>query len=179
MAGGIIGSILGGVLTGGAGPAIGAGIGAAIPSVAEIARTITERLIPDPAKRAEAEAAIAAALANRDAAMLQAVTSSDAAQNAINLAEAQGNDRYSSRWRPSIGWIGALALGYQFLFAPFATWLGGLLGTMFGFTFPVPPMLPTGDLMPLIYALLGLTASRTVERINGVSTTAPAQPGHR
>lgn len=174
-AGGFLGSILGGVVTGGAGPAIGAGIGSAIPTVAEIAKTITERLVPDPIKRAEAEAAIANALAAREAAMLQAVQAQDTAQNQINLAEAQGNDRYSSRWRPTIGWIGALALGYQFLFAPLMTWTGGLVGTAFGFSFPVPPMLVMSDLMPLVVALLGLTASRTVERISGVSTAIPAK----
>lgn len=175
MAGGILGQVIGGIMTGGAGPAIGAGIGQAIPAAAEIAKTMAERLIPDPLKRAEAEAAIAAALAARDAQLLQAAATNDTAQNAINLAEAQGNDRYSARWRPTIGWIGALALGYQFLIAPVLTWLGGIIGVALDVAFPVPPMLPTGDLMPLIYALLGLTASRTVERINGVSTAVPAK----
>ena len=169
MAGGILGQILGGALSGGIGPAIGA----AIPSITDTAKILVERLVPDPAVRAQAEKELAEALAADRAAILAAVSAQDAAQNSINLAEAQGNDRYSSRWRPTIGWIGAVALGYQFLAAPLLTWAGGLLGVMLGFTFPVPPMLPNSELMPLVYALLGLTASRTVERINGVSTAIP------
>lgn len=174
MAGGVIGSVIGGIFTGGAGPAIGAGIGAAIPSVAEIARTITERLIPDPAKRAEAEAAIAAALASRDAAMIQAATSSDTAQNAINLAEAQGNDRYSSRWRPTLGWSCVAAFIYNFLLAPILTWVMSIIGVICGFASPVPPMMTSSEFMPVLIGVLGLGAYRTVERVTGVSTAIPA-----
>jgi hypothetical protein len=169
MAGGILGQIVGGAITGGIGPAIGA----ALPSITDTAKILVERLVPDPAARAQAEKELAEALAADRAAILAAVASSDTAQNAINLAEAQGNDRYSSRWRPTIGWIGAVALGYQFLLAPLMGWLGGIVGVALGVSFPVPPMLPNSELMPLIYALLGLTASRTVERISGVSTAEP------
>jgi hypothetical protein len=170
MAGGVLGQIIGGAITGGIGPAIGA----ALPSITDTAKILVERLVPDPAARAQAEKELAEALAADRAAILAAVAASDAAQNAVNLAEAQGNDRYSSRWRPTIGWIGALALGYQFLVAPVMGWFGGIVGVALGVAFPVPPMLPTGDLMPLIYALLGLSASRTVERMSGVSTAEPA-----
>lgn len=162
MAGGILGSIVGAALPG------------VLPTITDTAKILVERLVPDPVARAQAEKEVAEVLAARDAALLQAVSAQDSAQNAINLAEAQGNDKFSSRWRPFIGWVGAVALAYQFLFAPLTTWFGGLVGTGLGFAFPVPPMLPTGDLMPLIYALLGLSASRTVERINGVSVAEPA-----
>lgn len=176
MAGGIIGSILGGVLTGGAGPAIGAGIGAAIPSVAEIARTITERLIPDPAKRAEAEAAIQTALAAREAAVMQAITEQNAAQSSINLAEAQGNDRFSSRWRPAAAWVCVAGFAYQFVFAPVMTWTAAIIGTALAISFPVPPTLSTGDLMPVLLGLLGLGAQRSYERVNGVPGAIPGGP---
>lgn len=175
MAGGILGSILGGVLTGGAGPAIGAGIGAAIPSIADIAKVIVDRAIPDPAKKAEAQAAIEQALTARETALTQAIQEQNAAQNAINLAEAQGNDRFSSRWRPALGWALVLAFIYQFLAAPMLTWLGALVGVAFGFAFPAPPTLIVSDFMPVLLGMLGLGAMRSYERVNGVSTAVPQQ----
>ena len=89
MAGGVIGSIIGGVLTGGAGPALGAGIGAAIPSIAEIAKVIVDRTIPDPAQKAEAQKQIEEALTARETALTAALQAQNEQQNAINLAEAQ------------------------------------------------------------------------------------------
>lgn len=175
MAGGILGSILGGVLTGGAGPAIGAGIGAAIPSIADIAKVIVDRAIPDPAKKAEAQAAIEQALTARETVIVQAIQAQNEQQNAINLAEAQGNDRFSSRWRPAAAWVCVAALAYQYLFAPIVTWLGALVGVAFGFAFPAPPTLVMTELWPLLTAMLGLSASRSYERVNGVSTAVPQQ----
>ncbi len=178
MAGGfgsIVGSILGGVFSGGAGPAIGAGIGAAIPKITDIASVIADRLVPDPVKAAEVQKEIETVLLARDTMLSDAIKEQNAAQNAINLAEAQGNDRYSSRWRPTLGWGCVAAFIYQFLFAPLATWLGALIGTALGFAFPAPPQLTVSDFMPVLLAVAGLSASRSYERVSGVSTAVPSQ----
>ncbi|MCB4803500.1 hypothetical protein QO001_000845 [Methylobacterium brachiatum] len=174
MASGIIGTILGGVLTGGAGPALGAGIGAAIPSIAEIARVIVDRTIPDPQKKAEAQAEIEQALATREAAVAAAIQAQNEQQNAINLAEAQGNDRFSSRWRPTLGWACVAAFVYQFLAAPLVTWLGAILGVALGIAFPAPPTIVVSDFMPVLIGMLGLGAMRTYERTTGVPGAVPA-----
>ena len=178
MAGGIIGSIVGGVLTGGAGPAIGAGLGAAIPSIADAAKVLVDRLVPDPQKRAEAQAAIEQALTARETAIVQVIQAQNDQQSAINLAEAQGNDKFSSRWRPALAWSLVAAFIYQFLFAPIVTWLGSLIGVALGFTFPSPPTLIVSDFMPVLLGMLGLGAMRTVERVQGVAgvTTPPMSP---
>lgn len=181
MAGGVIGSIIGGVLTGGAGPALGAGIGAAIPSIAEIAKVIVDRTIPDPAQKAEAQKQIEEALTARETALTAALQAQNEQQNAINLAEAQGNDRFSSRWRPAAGWVCVLGLAYQYIFAPVVTWAGALVGTVLGFAFPAPPTLVMSDLWPILAGLLGLGLQRTYERTTGVpgAVTGGPQVGRR
>ena len=171
--GGLVGSIIGGVVTGGAGPAIGAGIGAAIPSVADIARVLVERTVPDPAKREEMQATIEAGLTARETALVTAMQAEGEAQNAINLAEAQGNDRYSSRWRPTLGWALVAAFIYQFLIVPPLGWLCLIAGAIGGFAAPMPPALATGEFMPVLIAMLELSASRSYERTRGVPGAMP------
>lgn len=161
MAGGILGSIIGAALPG------------VLPSITDTAKILVDRLVPDPAAKAQAQKDIEEAITARVAVAIDAVKAQDAAQGAVNLAEAQGNDRYSSRWRPTVGWICTAGLGYQFLFAPVMTWVGGIVGVALDVSFPAPPTLITTDLMPLLYALLGIGAMRTVERVSGVSVSVP------
>lgn len=178
--GGFIGSIAGGILTGGAGPAIGEGIGKAIPQVGEVAKVIVDRLVPDPTKQAAAQAEIEAALTARESNLLNALAAQNAQQNAINLAEAQGNDRFSSRWRPALGWVGVISVGWQFVVAPTLTWLVSIVGALMDVAIPVPPTVDTSQLWVLLTGLLGLSASRTYERTTGVPGALPGpQVGRR
>lgn len=177
MAGGIIGSILGGALTGGAGPAIGAGIGAALPSVAEVAKTLVERLVPDPAEKVKAQAEVEAALAAREVAIVAATADIAKAQASVNLAEAQGNDRFSARWRPAVGWVCTFGFAYQFVMAPVLTWCTNLAGVMIGANIPAAPVLSINDLMVVLTGILGLGVQRTFERVQGVPEKAAAMAG--
>ncbi len=173
MAGGIIGSIVGGVLTGGVGPAIGAGVGAALPTVAEIAKSLVDRFVPDPAQRAQAEIDLQQAIGQREAAVVQATAEIAKAQVAVNLAEAQGNDRFSARWRPATGWVCVFGFGYQFIAAPILTWATNLLGVIIGAAIPPAPTLSINDLMIVLTGILGLGIQRTIERTQGVPGAMP------
>ena len=168
-AGGFIGSIVGGALTGGIGPAIGA----ALPSIADTAKVLVERLVPDPNARAAAQAEVEAALAARDVAAINATMEVAKAQSTVNLAEAQGNDRFSARWRPSVGWICAAGFGYQFVLAPILTWSTNIIGVAIGASIPVAPTLSINDLMVVLTGILGLGVQRTVERVQGVPGAMP------
>lgn len=101
--GDFIGSIVGGALTGGAGPSIGEGIKLALPGVTETAKTLVDRLVPDPAAKAAAQLAVEQAITERDTAAVNAGMEIAKAQAGVNLAEAQGNDKFSARWRPAVG----------------------------------------------------------------------------
>lgn len=177
MAGGIIGSILGGVVTGGAGPAIGAGIGAALPSVAEVAKVLVDRLVPDPQAKDKAQAEIEAALSAREVALVAATADIAKAQASVNLAEAQGNDRFSARWRPAVGWVCTFGFAYQFVLAPILTWCTNLAGVMIGANIPAAPVLSINDLMIVLTGILGLGVQRTFERVQGVPEKAAASAG--
>ena len=164
MAGGIIGGIIGSVLPG------------VLPTVTETAKILVDRLVPDPAAREQAQREIELAISQREIAITEALSKQSEAQSAINLAEAQGNDRFSSRWRPAAAWICVSGMAYQFVFAPIITWIGALIGTAFGFAFPAPPTLIVSDFMPLLLGMLGLGAMRTYERTTGVPGAIPGGP---
>ena len=170
--GGAIGSIIGGALTGGIGPAIGA----ALPTVADVAKVLVERLVPDPNARAAAQADIEQALAAREVALIQATAEIAKGQLSVNLAEATGNDRYSARWRPTVGWICSAGFAYQFVLAPVLSWTTNLVNALIGANIPVAPSLSINDLMVVLGGILGLGGFRTFERVSGVPGALPAAP---
>lgn len=181
MASGVIGSILGGIFTGGAGPAIGAGIGAAMPGLTDIAKTITDRLLPNPERDAELETRklelqreIETVLTQRATAEIAMIQLQNSEQAAINLATTQGGGIWNSGWRPATAWICVAAFALNFLINPLIIWAGSILGVALGFTFPTPPTFATSDFMPILIALLGLSGLRTAERVQGVSSPSPA-----
>ncbi|WP_280178549.1 3TM-type holin, partial [Methylobacterium gnaphalii] len=73
--------------------------------MADTAKILVDRLVPDPAAKAAAQAELEQALAARDVAAINAAMEVAKAQSQVNLAEATGNDRFSARSRPSVGWI--------------------------------------------------------------------------
>jgi len=157
MAGGIIGGIIGSVLPG------------VLPTVTETAKILVDRLVPDPAAREQAQKEVELAISQREVAITEAMSKQAEAQSAINLAEAQGNDRFSSRWRPALGWSCVAAFLYQFLLAPLLTWAGAILSVALDVAFPAPPTLIVSDFMPVLIGMLGLGAMRTYERTTGVA----------
>lgn len=90
-------------------------------------------------------------------------------QAEINKLEAQHQSTFVSGWRPSIGWVCSISLGCyyipQFLLASFI-WAKMCLAT--GNIMPYPVGQISG-LSELVYALLGLGAMRTVEKVQGVT----------
>lgn len=83
------------------------------------------------------------------------------AQTKFNEVEAASPDLFKSGWRPGAGWVCVCGLAYQFLAQPLLAWGSSIAD------FPAPPVLELGDLLSLLFALLGLGAYRSVERIKG------------
>ena len=85
-------------------------------------------------------------------------------QAAANIEGAKHRSVFVAGWRPAIGWVAALGLGYQFLVLPFA----GLINAYA--KLPVElPSLAAEQLMSLVMALLGLGGMRTFEKYKGAS----------
>ena len=85
-------------------------------------------------------------------------------QAVANIEGAKHRSVFVAGWRPAIGWVAALGLGYQFLILPFA----GLINAYLKLPAELPQL--DGDqLMTLVLSLLGLGGMRTFEKFKGIS----------
>ncbi len=153
-----------------------AGIIGAIAAAPELLKGITDlvdRFVPDPAQKAQAALDLQKLVADREVAAIQAAAEVAKGQLAVNTAEAQGNDRFSARWRPMAGWVCVSSLAYQYVLAPLLTWATGIVGVMIGAAIPPAPQLNMTDLLPVLVGMLGLGGLRTIERTQGVPGAMP------
>jgi hypothetical protein len=101
----------------------------------------------------------------------------------INKSEAQHNSRFVAGWRPAIGWVGALALAYQFILYPLLVWIWALLqakglipchvdpaATAAACTFTAPPALDAGPLFAIVTGMLGIGGMRSFDKLKGTDT---------
>ena len=79
------------------------------------------------------------------------------AQIKLNTAEASHPSLFVAGWRSFIGWVGGIVLAFNYIVFP--------IGSSFGLELP---MLDLNSLMPVILGMLGVSASRSYEKVNGV-----------
>ena len=95
--------------------------------------------------------------------LLKQLQSVDLAQIEVNKVEAAGNMLQRS-WRPTIGWVCALAFAYHFLIQSMVIFIASLSGH------PIPlPEFDISALMSITMGLLGLGGLRTFEKFKGIS----------
>jgi hypothetical protein len=82
----------------------------------------------------------------------------------INKAEASHRSLFVAGWRPCLGWISALSIGYVYLFQPFIVMILKITGSDV-----VLPNLDLSQLMPLVLGMLGLGGLRTFEKTKGIT----------
>jgi len=82
----------------------------------------------------------------------------------INAVEAGHRSIFIAGWRPALGWISALSVGYVYLFQPFI-----VMGLKIAGSDVELPTLDLSQLMPLILGMLGLGGLRTIEKAKGVA----------
>lgn len=78
----------------------------------------------------------------------------------INMIEAKSASLFVAGWRPFIGWICGLALGWHFIFHPMVVWYMAIWKP----TLELPPSLDLGQLYPVVIGMLGLGAYRSYEK---------------
>jgi hypothetical protein len=83
----------------------------------------------------------------------------------INKIEAAHKSIFVAGWRPAIGWVCALSLGWHFLGYEAASWFV-VVG---GWDVVIPKLGSTDVLMELVLAMLGLAGFRTFEKFKGIS----------
>ncbi|MDE2020752.1 MAG: hypothetical protein KGJ13_10485 [Patescibacteria group bacterium] len=118
--------------------------------------------IPNPEEKAKAQLQLQQAI-------ITAALQADADQRAINKTEASSASLFVAGWRPAVGWLCVIALGYQWLFVPLLSWVVLLIGQKI----PSPPHIGNEDIQALLYALLGIGSLRTADKlIPGGATNA-------
>ena len=132
----------------------------AIPFL-EVGLKLLEKLIPDPQAKAQAQLELLKLEQAGEFKELDLDMQGRLAQADINKAEANSGDAFRAGWRPLVGYICALGLGYQLLARPLLEWLSMSLG------WAIPPPLETDTLLTLLFGMLGLGAYRTVEKVKG------------
>lgn len=127
-----------------------------IGAVVEVVKAVIDKF-PDPKQKAEALQKLEELQQSGDlAAMAQQVE--------INKIEAASSDKFTSRWRPFIGWVCGSALAMQLLVIPLAVQISEIAHH------PVKMVvLDTTLLSTLVVGMLGFGGMRTVEKLNKVA----------
>tara|TARA_R110000744_G_scaffold60103_1_gene124661 strand:- start:879 stop:1286 length:408 start_codon:yes stop_codon:yes gene_type:complete len=92
----------------------------------------------------------------------KAYSDANIAQIEVNKEQAKHPSLFVAGARPSIMWICAFGLGWQFVFLPVVTWYMAFTGQPI-----LLPVIESEGLMSLTLALLGLGGMRTFEKKNG------------
>jgi hypothetical protein len=130
-----------------------------IPQMVTAVTGILDKLIPDKdARERAANAIVMEQLRQQEAQM--------AAQSKINEVEAGSPNPFVNSWRPAVGWLCALGFGWQVFGQPLLSFCYAMI---FRQPAPVVPI-PEDMVMPMLYALLGVGALRTFEKVKGVAT---------
>lgn len=122
----------------------------------EFGKSLLERWMPDPAKKAEAEMEL---FKMAQAGDLQKVIG----QLQVNMEEAKHSSIFVAGWRPFSGWVGGVGLLYAALGHYVLTWLSAIYG------WPAPPAVDTEILLYVLGGMLGLGTLRTYEKKVGVT----------
>lgn len=122
----------------------------------EFGKTIIDRVMPDPEKKAEAELELFKLAQSGD---LQKVIG----QLEINAKEAQHPSIWVAGWRPFAGWVGGAGFAYAAIFHSVFSWIATIKG------WPVPPAIDTEILLYVLGGMLGLGGLRSWDKKNGVS----------
>ena len=82
----------------------------------------------------------------------------------VNKAEAANPSRFTSGWRPFIGWVCGAALACQYIARPLLAWGGIVTGH------PLPELPGIDDnLWQLMLGMLGLGGLRSYEKVKGAA----------
>lgn len=123
----------------------------------ELGKGLIDRLIPDPAAKAQAELELLKMTQDGD---LKTIL----AQLDINAKEAQNPSLFVSGGRPFFLWIGGVGFGYAVIIQPLLAWVAQIKG------WPVPPLPDVDLLWVVVSGLLGISGLRTAEKVKGVAS---------
>ena len=148
----------------------------------EAGKMAIERIWPDPSKRAEELRKLEELRQSGDLAQLDAHVKLMLGQIEVNKAEAQHKSLFVAGWRPSIGWVGAIALALAYIpksIVLTAMWTYQCYLMLHGYdastnltvpTLPAFPDLGMTDVIALLGSMLGIGALRSIDKSKGTQT---------
>jgi hypothetical protein len=81
----------------------------------------------------------------------------------VNKAEAAHKSLFVAGWRPAVGWVCVFGMAGNFITIPITNMILELMESSV-----TVPLIPTGEMMPVLMGMLGLGAMRTAEKVKGV-----------
>ena len=131
-------------------------LGLLVPKISDI----VSKAIPDKDLQTKVQQELAKMANDSELKALEQQFQLQMAQIEVNKVDAGSGDKFQSRWRPFIGWVAGVGVAFQVVLAPFIEYICRLFG------YPVDlPVLDANLLMFMLSALLGLSISRTYEKI--------------
>lgn len=94
-------------------------------------------------------------------------------QIGVNTEEAKNESLFVAGWRPAVGWIGAVGLGWSFILQPVMSWTAEVVFKYDGSY----PALNVESLLSLLVGMLGFGGLRTYEKRMGVAQAPPEDGG--
>jgi hypothetical protein len=126
-----------------------------LDTVLDLVRGPLDKLVPDKNQKMQLEHEVT-----------MAVLGSGLSQMEVNKTEAAHRSVFVAGWRPAVGWVCAGALAWHFVLYDLAAWV------QLAF-FPESPALPalggTGELVTVLFSMLGLGGLRSFEKLKGVA----------
>tara|TARA_R100001086_G_scaffold227718_1_gene146895 strand:+ start:5807 stop:6199 length:393 start_codon:yes stop_codon:yes gene_type:complete len=86
------------------------------------------------------------------------------AQIEVNKMEAQSRHWFVASWRPCVGWICAVSLGYHFIISPITIFALSVSGLSYDI-----PEFDMNSLMTILLGMLGLGGLRSYEKKNNLT----------
>lgn len=126
-------------------------LAANIATPIEAIGAVFDKLFTSDAERAQAEAVLEKLRQNPAELQVQ-----------LNKIEAAHRSIFVAGWRPAVGWICALAVGWAYLGHPLFLWAAALWSPGLQ-----PPAIQTDSLFELVLAMLGMAGLRSFEKAAG------------
>jgi hypothetical protein len=122
-----------------------------LTAVSDLANTVINKIWPDKTEAEKQQLAAAVAIVQ--------------GQIDTNKEEAKNPNVFVSGWRPFIGWVCGVSLGYTYIGYPLLLWASAAWFP----TLNVPKLVNDGMLYELLFGMLGLGGLRTFEKWKGVA----------
>lgn len=150
-----------------------------ISAALELGNMAISRIWPDPVQQAAEERKLLELGQSGDIAQLNAKVQLLLGQMRINEKEAEHKSIFVAGWRPFVGWVGGVALGYQFILYPLMLWAWAIVDPVnaAGQAMKPPPVLAADELYTVLLGMLGIGAMRSYDKKNGTATQSISSPG--